>query len=51
MQLYSWRPRVATSPREGCSFSADAYQVLRALTSQDDVTVLAIKDYVANPYG
>lgn len=32
-----------------CSFIADAYQVLDMLTTQPDVTVRAIKDYVANP--
>ena len=32
-----------------CAFIADAYQVLDMLTTQPDVTVRAIKDYVARP--
>ncbi len=32
-----------------CAFTSDAYRVLDALTSQGDVQVLAIKDYIANP--
>jgi putative GTP pyrophosphokinase len=32
-----------------CSFISDTYQVLEALTSQDDVRVLTVKDYIANP--
>ncbi|WP_408897772.1 GTP pyrophosphokinase family protein [Nocardioides sp. R1-1] len=32
-----------------CSFIADAYQVLDMLTTQPDVTVRTIKDYVAHP--
>ena len=32
-----------------CSFIADTYRVLEALTSQDDVRVLTIKDYIKNP--
>jgi putative GTP pyrophosphokinase len=32
-----------------CSFIADTYRVLDALTSQDDLTVLSIKDYIAQP--
>lgn len=32
-----------------CSFIADAYRILEALTSQDDVRVLQIKDYIAHP--
>jgi putative GTP pyrophosphokinase len=32
-----------------CSFIPDTYRVLDALTSQDDVTVLQIKDYIAHP--
>ncbi|MEU4312312.1 GTP pyrophosphokinase family protein [Nocardia sp. NPDC024068] len=32
-----------------CSFITDTYQVLEALTSQDDVRVLAVKDYIAHP--
>lgn len=32
-----------------CSFIADTYRVLEALTSQDDVRVVEIKDYIARP--
>lgn len=32
-----------------CAFIADAYQVLDMLTTQPDVTVKVIKDYVARP--
>lgn len=32
-----------------CSFIADTYHVLETLTSQDDVRVVEIKDYIANP--
>ncbi|MEU9060066.1 GTP pyrophosphokinase family protein [Streptomyces sp. NPDC048430] len=32
-----------------CSFIADTYRVLEALTSQTDVQVLRIKDYIAHP--
>ncbi|WP_063062229.1 GTP pyrophosphokinase [Nocardia sienata] len=32
-----------------CSFITDTYRVLEALTSQADVEVLAIKDYIADP--
>lgn len=32
-----------------CAFTRDAYRVLDALTSQRDVRVLAIKDYIAAP--
>jgi putative GTP pyrophosphokinase len=32
-----------------CSFIADTYQVLEALISQDDVTVLTVKDYIVEP--
>ncbi|GAA1869923.1 GTP pyrophosphokinase [Brevibacterium marinum] len=32
-----------------CSFIADTYHVLDMLTSQDDVRVVEIKDYIANP--
>lgn len=32
-----------------CSFIADTYRVLDAITAQDDVTVLAVKDYIENP--
>jgi putative GTP pyrophosphokinase len=32
-----------------CSFISDAYHVLDMLTTQPDVTVRTIKDYIANP--
>lgn len=32
-----------------CSFIADTYAVLDALTTQDDIRVLEVKDYIANP--
>ncbi len=32
-----------------CSFIADAYQVLDMLTTQSDITVRTIKDYIARP--
>lgn len=32
-----------------CSFIADTYRVLKTLTSQDDVRVLTVKDYIAQP--
>jgi putative GTP pyrophosphokinase len=32
-----------------CSFIADTYRVLKTLTSQDDVRVLTVKDYIARP--
>ncbi|MFC6153834.1 GTP pyrophosphokinase [Nocardioides yefusunii] len=32
-----------------CSFISDAYRVLEMLTRQPDLTVLAVKDYVAHP--
>lgn len=32
-----------------CSFIADTYKVLEALTSQNDVEVLEVKDYIARP--
>lgn len=32
-----------------CSFIADTYDVLEALTSQDDIRVLQVKDYIATP--
>ena len=32
-----------------CSFTADCYRVLEALTTQDDVRVIQIKDYIATP--
>ena len=31
-----------------CSFIDDTYRVLEAITGQDDVRVLAVKDYIAN---
>ena len=35
--------------RVTCSFISDTYRVMEALTSQEDVTVLQVKDYIANP--
>lgn len=35
--------------RISCSFIADTYRVLEALTSQDDVQVLGTKDYISTP--
>ena len=32
-----------------CSFTSDIYRIAKAITSQDDVTVLKVKDYIANP--
>lgn len=32
-----------------CSFIGDTYRVMRALTDQDDVEVVEVKDYIANP--
>lgn len=32
-----------------CSFIADTYHVLELLTAQDDIRVVEIKDYIANP--
>jgi len=32
-----------------CSFTRDAYRLFDLLTSQDDVTVLCVKDYIAEP--
>lgn len=32
-----------------CSFISDTYRVLEALTSQSDVRVIAMKDYIADP--
>lgn len=32
-----------------CSFIADTYQMLNALTSQDDVRVLEVEDYIKGP--
>lgn len=35
--------------RISCSFIRDTYRVLETLTSQSDITVHTIKDYIANP--
>jgi putative GTP pyrophosphokinase len=35
--------------RVTCSFTSDVYRVSEALTRQDDITVLQIKDYVRQP--
>ncbi len=35
--------------RVTCSFIGDTYRVMQALTSQDDIEVLEVKDYIANP--
>lgn len=32
-----------------CSFIADTYRMLEALGSQDDLTILEVEDYIANP--
>jgi putative GTP pyrophosphokinase len=32
-----------------CSFVGDAYRLFDLLTAQDDITVLSVKDYIANP--
>ncbi|MBR7503019.1 hypothetical protein KCW65_23345, partial [Mycobacterium tuberculosis] len=32
-----------------CSFIADTYRVLETLTSQNDVRIIEIKDYIAHP--
>lgn len=32
-----------------CSFNGDAYRLFDLLTQQDDVTVVQVKDYIANP--
>ena len=32
-----------------CSFSSDIYRIAKAIAQQNDVTVLQIKDYIANP--
>ena len=32
-----------------CSFTTDAYRLFDLLTAQDDVTVVAVKDYIAAP--
>ena len=35
--------------RVTCSFVADAYRLFDLLTTQDDIQVLTVKDYIANP--
>jgi putative GTP pyrophosphokinase len=35
--------------RVTCSFIADTYRVCNALTAQDDITVLQLKDYIKEP--
>jgi putative GTP pyrophosphokinase len=35
--------------RVTCSFVADAYRLFDLLTAQDDITVRAVKDYIARP--
>ncbi|MDQ1129447.1 GTP pyrophosphokinase family protein [Microbacterium sp. SORGH_AS_0888] len=35
--------------RVTCSFTADAYRLFDLLTRQDDITVRAVKDYIAEP--
>lgn len=32
-----------------CSFPEDVYTIANALTKQDDITVVEVKDYIANP--
>ena len=32
-----------------CSFVSDVYRIVELLTSQDDITVLEVKDYIARP--
>ncbi|CAM3768695.1 GTP pyrophosphokinase family protein [Tsukamurella strandjordii] len=32
-----------------CSFIADTYRVLETITAQDDVRLIVVKDYIANP--
>lgn len=32
-----------------CSFTSDIYRIAAAISSQNDVTVLRVKDYIANP--
>lgn len=32
-----------------CSFTSDIYRIAEAISNQDDVTVLRVKDYIANP--
>ncbi|MCU4673184.1 GTP pyrophosphokinase family protein [Microbacterium fluvii] len=35
--------------RVTCSFVADAYRLFDLLTAQDDITILRVKDYIAEP--
>lgn len=35
--------------RVTCSFVSDAYRLFDLLTAQDDITVVTVKDYIANP--
>ena len=35
--------------RVTCSFTSDVYRLFTMLTSQSDITVLQVKDYIANP--
>lgn len=32
-----------------CSFTSDIYRIAAAIAKQDDVTILKVKDYIANP--
>ena len=32
-----------------CSFTSDIYRIASSISNQDDVTVLRVKDYIANP--
>ncbi len=32
-----------------CSFASDVYRLVESLTAQPDITVLTVKDYIANP--
>ena len=32
-----------------CSFTSDIYKIASAISNQDDVTVLRVKDYIATP--
>lgn len=32
-----------------CSFTSDIYRIANAIASQDDITILRVKDYIANP--
>ena len=32
-----------------CSFTSDIYRIASSISNQDDVTVLSVKDYIANP--